>query len=93
MELELVNLDLAAGRAVDVQVGSFGEHRFVEASAAGCDLVAVDGRSLEVELGPGAGARIRIVMDRYANSPSYETPWSRREDWDPIIRPRATRTP
>ena len=26
VELELVNLDLAAGRAVVVQVGSFGEH-------------------------------------------------------------------
>ena len=57
VELELVNLDLAAGRAVVVQVGSFDEHRFVEASAAGCDLVAVDSRWLEVELGPGAGGR------------------------------------
>ena len=93
VELELVNLDLAAGRTVVVQAGSFGEHRFVEASVDGCDLVAVDGRWLEVVLGPGAGARIRITMDRYVNSPSYETPWSRREDWDPIIRPRAARTP
>ena len=93
VELELVNLDLAAGRTVVVQAGSFGEHRFVEASVAGCDLVAVDGRWLEVELGPGAGAHIRIMMDRYVNSPSYETPWSRREHWDPIIRPRAARTP
>ena len=93
MELELINLDLAAGQAVIVQVESFSKHRFVEASAARCDLVAVDGRWLEVELGPGVGTPIRIMMDRYVNSPSYETPWSRREDWDPIIRPRAVRTP
>ena len=93
VELELVNLDLAAGRTMVVQAGSFGEHRFVEASVDGCDLVAVDGRWLEVVLGPGSGARIRIKMDRYVNSPNYETPWSRREDWDPIIRPRAAKTP
>jgi len=88
--LELVNLDLATGRTVVVQAGSFGEHRFGEASVEGVESVTVDGRWLEVVLGPAAGACIRITMDRYVNSPSYETPWSRREDWNPIIRPRAT---
>jgi len=64
--------------------------RFVEAIVDGADPVVVDGRWREVVLGPGAGTRIRITMDRYPNSPSYETPWFRREDWDPMIRPRAT---
>ena len=90
VELELVNLDLVSPRRVVVQAGSFGEHRFVDASVGGGTPDPVDGRWVEVELGPGPGSRIRISMERYAQTPSYETPWSRREDWDPIIRPRST---
>jgi len=63
VELELVNLDLAAGRTVVVQAGSFDEHQFVEASVNGCDLVAVDSRWLEVMLGPGAGGRAHPHQD------------------------------
>jgi hypothetical protein len=47
------------------------------------------GRWLEVELAPGAGASVRITMERCVNEPSYETPWSHRKDWTPIIRPRS----
>ena len=90
VELEIVNLDLVSPRWVVVQAGSFDEHRFVDASVGGGTPDPVDGRWVEVELGPGAGSRIRLSMERYAQTPSYETPWSRREDWDPIIRPRST---
>jgi hypothetical protein len=31
---------------------------------------------------------MRLSMERYVNQPSYETPWSSREQWAPIIRPR-----
>jgi len=88
VDLELVNLDLGAPRTVVVQAGSFGEHRFGQASVSGGAVTTVDGRWLEVELAPGAGASIHVTMSRYANSPSYETPWSRAADWAPIIRPR-----
>jgi hypothetical protein len=89
VELELVNLDLVAPRTVVVQAGSFGEHRFGDASESPTgSTVAVDGRWLEVVLAPGAGTRLRITMERYVNEPSYETPWSRREDWAPLIKPR-----
>ena len=88
VELELVNIDLDSARTVVVQAGSFGEHRFGAASVGGAEPTLVGDKWLEVELGPGAGASIRITMERYVNEPSYETPWSRREDWAPIIRPR-----
>ena len=90
VELELVNLETTTARTVVVQAGSFGEHRFDEVSVAGAEPRAVDGRWVEVELAPGAGASIRATMKRYVNSPSYETPWSRATDWDPIIRGRQT---
>jgi hypothetical protein len=88
VDLELVNLDLTTERRVVVQAGSFGEHRFLTASAAEATDVVVDGRWIEVVLGPGAGAHLHLTMERYVNQPSYETPWSRREDWAPIITPR-----
>jgi hypothetical protein len=88
VELELVNIHPSEARTLVVQAGSFGEHRFVAATIDGVS-VAVDGRWLSVKLAAGAGATIRITMERYVNQPSYETPWSRREDWAPLIRPRA----
>ena len=87
VELELVNLDLTTPHTVIVQAGSFGEHRFGTVSDGETEST-VDGRWLEVELAPGAGTRLSITMERYANEPSYENPWSRREDWAPLIRPR-----
>jgi hypothetical protein len=88
VELELVNLDQTSGRRVIVQAGSFGEHRFLAATTGEGAPLTVDGRWLEVVLEPGSGATLRITMERYVNQPSYETPWSRREDWDPLITPR-----
>jgi len=91
VEVELVNLDLGQPRAVVIQAGTFGEHRFgtarVEGAEGGAE-VAVDGTWLRVELGPGAGALVSIDMERYVQAPSYETPWSSREEWSTLIRPR-----
>lgn len=88
VEFELVNLDGEASRTVVVQAGSFGEHRFGEVAVSDTDPVVVAGRWFEVVLAPGARSKLRVTMERYVNSPSYETPWSRASDWAPIIRPR-----
>jgi len=88
VELELISVDSDIPRTVVVQAGSFGEHQFGLVSVAGAEPVPVGGRWFEVTLAPGSGASIRATMDRYVNSPSYETPWSRAGDWAPIIKPR-----
>jgi hypothetical protein len=88
VDLELVNVDDAEPKTVVVQAGSFGEHRFDTVSVDGAPADSVDGRWLQVKLAPGATARLVIAMSRYVNAPSYETPWSRREDWSNLIRPR-----
>jgi hypothetical protein len=90
VELELVNLDSDAPRSVIVQAGSFGEHLFADVTVGDAAPVPVQGRWFEVVLAPGAGATVRATMNRYVNSPSYETPWSRPSDWAPIISPRHT---
>jgi len=88
VELELVNLDLTSPRSVVVQAGSFGEHRFGTVSGIGDDVTPVNGTWVQVDLAAGAGASIRLSMERYVNQPSYGTPWSHPADWAPIIRPR-----
>lgn len=87
----LVNLDCDSARIVVVQAGSFGEHLFGDVSVSGAAAIGVDGRWFKVELAPGAGASIRATMSRYANQPSYETPWSPAADWAPILRGRTSR--
>lgn len=91
VDLELANLG-SQERSVVVQAGSFGEHRFGIATDGETEI-PVDGRWLTVILAPASSTRLTITMDRYRNQPSYETPWSRREDWTPLIRPRLTTPP
>jgi hypothetical protein len=88
VELQLVNLDPAAARTVVVQAGSFGEHRFGTVSADGAADLPVGGRWFQVVLQPGSTAQLRATTSRYAQPPSYESPWSRAGDWAPLIRPR-----
>ena len=76
-----------------LQAGSFREHRFDTATLvdeSGNELATetVGSEWFEVVLEPGAVARLRLDVTRFANDPSYETPWSKREDWPPVIQGR-----
>jgi hypothetical protein len=31
---------------------------------------------------------LKFTLDRYVNSPTYETPWQSRNDWDAVIKGR-----
>ncbi len=92
--LSLVNLNTDEGRDVVVQAGTFGEHRFRAATRldgpGGADAtVPIEGTWLSVRLAPSAAARLRLTMDRYANSPSYDTPWTTRAVYPPLLQGRA----
>jgi hypothetical protein len=90
--LEFANLGVDR-RDVVVQAGGFGEHRFTSATLGeGGDEQPLDSAWVGVRLAAGAGAVIRLGMRRYVNEPSYQTPWSRREDWAPLIKGRTTDT-
>jgi len=56
-----------------VQGGAYGEHRLMEAAVNGRS-VAVNGPALTVQLAPGAGGRIVLKMQRYANPPTLRMP-------------------
>ena len=73
----LVNLSQSEPRNVIVQAGGYAEHRFTGLEGA-ADLPALDTNVLSVQLAPGAGARLTLGMERYANMPDLSFPWARR---------------
>jgi hypothetical protein len=73
--LTLVNLDTLAPRTVLIQGGAYGEHQFSGVSLAGAQQT-LDGKHLTVELAPGAGATLKLVMRRHVNTPTLNTPWA-----------------
>lgn len=90
--VHLVNCGADEEREVVVQAGGFGEHHIEHATVLGDDAgrrqVAVDSRWLRVRLAPGGQIRLRLSMRRFANDPSYDTPWVSRADQPALIRSR-----
>lgn len=92
-----VRLDLSnvgqATRKLIIQGGAFLEHSFTHIQikdTKGAVLAdqEIEGTWVEVELEPKTTVEIKLGMHRYSNSPSYENPWSKKTDWDPIIQSR-----
>jgi hypothetical protein len=57
-----------------VQAGAYAEHHIAS--------VTVDNRTIPIDhshfvatLAPGAGARLRVVMQRYTHQPTLAFPW------------------
>ena len=73
--LTLVNVNQVEDRSVIVQGGGYGEHRIKSVTVDG-RVSTVDGPHFAVRLAPGAGSRMRIKMERYANRPTFAFPWT-----------------
>jgi hypothetical protein len=86
----LVNTDLFATRRVVIQAGSFAEHAFSSVAINGRPAGAASGRWVEIALAPAAGARLDLGMQRFAQAPSYDTPWKIAKDGPAILRGRET---
>jgi hypothetical protein len=84
----LVNSDLFAIRRVIIQAGTFAEHEFLSVSADGGPARPISGRWVEIELAPGAGARLELGMRRFAQPPSYDTPWKVARNGPPLLQGR-----
>jgi hypothetical protein len=72
----LVNLNQTHPRNVVVQGGAYGEHQITSVEAGGAS-VPVDDACFTVRLEPGAGQRLVLKMQRYANPPTLAHPWDR----------------
>lgn len=74
--LMLVNVNQSEDRELIVQAGAYGEHEFISATVDGSNNV-IDASNFTVRLTPGAGSRLHIKMNRYANQPTIRFPWDR----------------
>lgn len=71
----LVNTSQSHERTVVVQGGAYGEHQIVSATVNGA-VTPVDQAQVTVRLAPGAGGRLTLAMQRYANQPTFAFPWA-----------------
>ncbi|MCC7261852.1 MAG: hypothetical protein IT369_04930 [Candidatus Latescibacteria bacterium] len=74
--VSLVNLNPVEARTVVVQGGAYGEHQLTGAECEGQDFT-LDAAAATFMLSPGAGSRIKLRMQRYANPPDFAFPWDR----------------
>jgi hypothetical protein len=70
----LVNLNPSRERVVTVQGGAYGEH-LISTVHEGNQAHAVNGRSFDVKLAPGCGARLLLEMRRYSANPTLGFTW------------------
>jgi hypothetical protein len=71
----LVNTNQTQARDVTIQGGAYGEHQLVGMSIEGRQM-PVGARHVTVRLAPGAGAKITLTMQRFANAPRLDFPWA-----------------
>jgi len=83
--LTLVNTDAVHAAEVVIQGGVFGEHDITSVALGDAAPVAISGRWLAVKLAAGATARLTLGMQRFANAPSYDTPWVRAADGPAVL--------
>jgi hypothetical protein len=92
LRVVVANLNKSESRTLILQAGSFGENRFDTVTITAEDGTSatheVNSKWLTLDLSAGAGATLNFSYTRYVNKPTYETPYSSRADWDPIITGR-----
>ncbi len=73
--VELINTNPSHSRRLLVQAGAFSEHNFTSIEDLDSGSVhAVDGKTFAIDLPAGKTIRLKLGMDRYANTPSYTQP-------------------
>jgi hypothetical protein len=70
----MVNMNPTEPRTVTIQAGAYGEHQVLSVSH-GEWKQAVNKCSFNVRLAPGAGAKLVVIMKRFANQPTLNPPW------------------
>jgi len=92
IEMQVANISANASRTLVLQAGTFGEHNFTKVTVTQSDGksedISINDKWFEIELGPNSGASLKFTLDRYVNSPTYETPFQSRNDWDAVIKGR-----
>ena len=87
--LILANTDKLQTRVVIIQGRAFGEHQILSVLPnSKTERITVGGKYLNVTIGLSSVLRLNISMKRYANDPSYDTPWEKAREAVDLISPR-----
>ena len=73
----LVNVSQTETQTLIVQAGAYAEHQCLRVETDGRQI-NIDKPSFTVRLAPGAGCRMVIHTDRYANDPTLLPPWDQK---------------
>ena len=76
VHLQLANTDILESRTVLIQAGGCAEHEFTDARLDDSEVAptTVDGRYVQVRLGPSSQTGLRLGLRRFAHSPTYDRP-------------------
>ncbi len=72
----LVNTNQLEPRELIVQAGAYAEHT-IKSVRRGGESTVIDGPTLNVRLGPGAGTTLTFTVDRHSRRPTIVFPWNR----------------
>lgn len=90
--MQVANISSTDMRSLVIQAGAFGEHRFtsveIRTGSGTIEKHEIGSKWFQIDLTAGAGATLTFTIERYVNTPSYETPFSLQSDWDPLINAR-----
>lgn len=86
----------AADAAVVIQAGAFGEHQVVSVqvdTSPSPEVLGAPSAWVYVDVPSQAALTLTLGVKRHVNPPSYETPFSTREQWGPLITTRQISSP
>lgn len=90
--MQVANISSTDMHSLVIQAGAFGEHRFtsveIMTESGTIEKHEIGSKWFQIDLTAGAGATLTFTIERYVNTPSYETPFSLQSDWDPLINAR-----
>ncbi len=80
VQLTLVNTSQFVLRSTIIQAGAFGEHQILNMSINGGEPAEVNAPYVQIDLASRAVAKITLRVDRFANDPTYEWPFTQGEN-------------
>jgi hypothetical protein len=76
IQIEVSNVNQFERRQLVIQGGTYGEHQIKSIQIVDSSEELIDAKALTLDLGPGAGFSVKLMLDRYINKPSYQFPWN-----------------
>jgi len=90
VRLSVSNISSDTPRRIILQAGNFGENLFTSISVMGSEeSTEINSKWVELVLAPSSTSTLDCGIALNACQPTYETPWSDRSAWDPLITGRA----